>query len=148
MVLFKRPVKGAAMNPLKRLFMALTLIIAVAAVAGPVQAAGNNIDVKTRDGLGSYLVDSKGMTLYYFKNDSPGKSACAGPCVEKWPLFHIDAAVAPAGVNAKDFGVITRDDGKKQTTYKGLPLYYFAGDKAPGDTNGQGVKDVWYVVKP
>lgn len=136
------------MITVKRIFQVLAMSIAVAAVSGLVQAAGDTVDVKSKDGLGSYLVDSKGMTLYYFKNDSPGKSACSGPCVEKWPLFHIEKAAVGAGLNDKDFGTITRDDGKKQTTYKGMPLYYFAGDKNAGDTNGQGVKDVWYVVKP
>ena len=49
---------------------------------------------------------------------------------------------------AADFGTITREDGQKQTTYKGMPLYYFAGDKAAGEVKGQGVKDVWYVAAP
>ena len=43
---------------------------------------------------------------------------------------------------------ITRADGKKQTTYKGLPLYYFSKDVKPGDTTGQGFKDLWSVAKP
>lgn len=43
---------------------------------------------------------------------------------------------------------ITREDGKKQTTFRGYPLYYWAGDKAPGDTKGQGMKNVWYVIDP
>jgi len=51
-------------------------------------------------------------------------------------------------VKAEDFGTITREDGKKQTTFRGYPLYYWAGDKAPGDTKGQGVGNVWYVIDP
>jgi hypothetical protein len=27
-----------------------------------------------------------------------------------------------------------------------MPLYRYAPDAAPGDTNGQGVNDVWFVV--
>jgi predicted lipoprotein with Yx(FWY)xxD motif len=49
---------------------------------------------------------------------------------------------------AGDFGTITREDGKKQTTYKGMPLYYFAGDKKAGDVTGQGMGKVWYVANP
>ncbi len=129
----------------KRFILALAVLTIG---AGAALAAGNTVDIKSKDGLGSYLVDSKGMTLYYFKNDSAGKSACAGPCVEKWPLFSVDAVIAPEALKAGDFGAITRADGRKQSTYKGMPLYYFAGDKNPGDTNGQGVKDIWYVVAP
>jgi len=53
-----------------------------------------------------------------------------------------------ASLKADDFATITREDGQKQTTYKGLPLYYFAGDKAASDANGQGVRDVWFVATP
>jgi predicted lipoprotein with Yx(FWY)xxD motif len=66
----------------------------------------------------------------------------------KWPLYYVEKVAVKDGLDAKNFGTITRADGQKQTTYKGMPLYFFAGDKAPGDTNGQGVKDVWYVVNP
>lgn len=111
-------------------------------------AFGETVLIKSKEGLGKHLTDSKGMTLYYFKNDSPGKSACAGECLGKWPVFYSEKITAPKDVNAKDFGTITREDGKKQTTYKGYPLYYFAGDAKAGDTNGQGVKDVWFVIDP
>jgi predicted lipoprotein with Yx(FWY)xxD motif len=102
----------------------------------------------TKDGVGSYLADAKGMTLYWFKKDSPGKSTCAGPCVEKWPIYYRETVAAGEGTKGADFGTITREDGKKQTTFRGYPLYYWSGDKAPGETSGQGVGNVWYVIDP
>jgi len=112
-------------------------------------ASAAALNVAAKDGLGSYLTDENGMTLYLFKKDAPGKSACAaGGCLEKWPVFHADKIEPAVGIDAAKIGVITRDDGKKQTTYKGLPLYYFFKDKAAGDTLGQGVNNVWYVVAP
>jgi len=85
------------------------------------------------------------MALYTFKKDTTGKSACAGDCLAKWPAF---TGMGGAGLDAKAFGTITRDDGAKQSTYKGMPLYYFAADKAAGEVKGQGMKDVWYVAAP
>ncbi len=124
-------------------------VVVVAFLAGGIALADHHaVKMAKKDGVGSYLTDIKGMTLYYFKKDTPGKSACEGECVAKWPLYFVDAVAAKDGLDAKNFGTITRADGKKQTSYKGMPLYFFAGDKAPGDTTGQGVKDVWYVVNP
>lgn len=116
--------------------------------AGVVLADHHAVKISKKEGVGSFLVDTKGMTLYCFKKDTPGKSACEGDCVAKWPLYFREAVAAQDGLKAEDFGTITRADGQKQTTYKGLPLYYFSGDKNPGETAGQGVKDVWYVVTP
>ncbi|TCP21068.1 putative lipoprotein with Yx(FWY)xxD motif [Scopulibacillus darangshiensis] len=99
------------------------------------------------DKVGSYLADAKGMTLYVFKKDKKGVSNCKGECLKKWPVFYAKDMDMPEGYNKSDFGTITRKDtGKKQTTYKGYPLYYFFKDKAKGDIKGQGVKGVWYVV--
>ncbi|GIP40811.1 hypothetical protein J31TS4_40910 [Paenibacillus sp. J31TS4] len=97
--------------------------------------------------LGTYLVDGSGRTLYYFSKDSADLNACQGKCLENWPVFYSDKLKVPAELDAADFGVITRADGTKQTTYKGWPLYYFAGDKQGGDTNGEAVNNVWYVVE-
>ena len=118
------------------------------ALAGVALADHHAIKLSEKDGMGKFFADAKGMTLYIFKKDSPGKSVCAGPCVEKWPLYFRETVAVPEGVNAGNFGTITREDGKKQTTYKGWPLYYYAGDKAPGDVLGQGLGNVWYVVNP
>jgi predicted lipoprotein with Yx(FWY)xxD motif len=128
--------------------MVMTIVAATILSASLASAAALN--VKMKDGIGSYLADEKGMTLYLFKKDSPGKSACAatGGCLEKWPVFFAEKIEPAAGIDAAAIGVITREDGKKQSTYKGLPLYYFFKDKAEGDTLGQGVNNVWYVVAP
>ncbi len=130
-----------------RLAVAVALAIAVNA-AGGARAADQNVKVASKDKVGSYLTDEKGMSLYTFKKDLPGKSACAGDCVTRWPLFYRETVAAAGDLKASDFGTITRDDGKKQTSYKGMPLYYFAMDKAPGDTTGNDFKEVWYLAKP
>jgi len=116
--------------------------------AGVASADHHAIKLSAKDGVGKFFTDTKGMTLYIFKKDSPGKSACAGPCVAKWPLYFREKVAAPGGVKAEDFGTITREDGKKQTTYKGWPLYYFAGDKNAGEVTGQGMGNVWFVANP
>lgn len=99
--------------------------------------------------LGKILVDNKGMTLYIFDKDSADKSTCSGGCVTKWPLLTAtsekEAIAAGEGVTAK-FGIIKRDDGKYQVTANGMPLYYYAEDKAAGDVKGQAVGDVWWVI--
>ncbi|HZI44358.1 MAG TPA: hypothetical protein VFD53_04000, partial [Ilumatobacter sp.] len=51
------------------------------------------------------------------------------------------------GVDAALVGTVEHPIGT-QATYNGWPLYFFAGDDAPGDTNGQGQGGVWYVVDP
>jgi predicted lipoprotein with Yx(FWY)xxD motif len=90
--------------------------------------------------LGKILVDSRGRTLYLFQRDSRGKSACSGDCAVDWPpLRDSGTPVVGAGANSALVGTTPRSDGKRQVTYNGHPLYLFAGDKAPGQTNGQGL---------
>lgn len=105
-----------------------------------------NVSFKTE--VGNYLVDGKGITLYYFTKDSVGKSVATSAILQVWPIFNATTFVVPTSLNASDFGTITRDDGQKQTTYKGWPLYYYAPDPGPGSTAGQGINGVWFVVDP
>ena len=99
--------------------------------------------------LGSILVDSKGMSLYIFTKDTPNTSNCYGGCATAWPpLLTSGAPVAGTGVTASMLGTTTRKDGTTQVTYNGLPLYYWIKDKTAGDTTGQGVQNVWYVIDP
>jgi predicted lipoprotein with Yx(FWY)xxD motif len=130
---------------IKSILMSSLLVMFVAVSAWGMEHA---VKISEKAGVGKYLVDDEGKTLYWFMKDSMGMSACNGPCVEHWPLFY-DETVAPAEeLSAADFTTITREDGAMQTTFRGYPLYYFAGDAAAGDTNGQGKNEVWYVIDP
>jgi predicted lipoprotein with Yx(FWY)xxD motif len=98
--------------------------------------------------FGSILTDADGKSLYFFSLDTKDTSACVTGCLSVWPVFYQENIVTDAGLNSADFATIDRSDGAKQTTYKGWPLYYFAGDNAAGDTNGDKVNDIWYIAKP
>ena len=94
---------------------------------------------------GMALVDSKGMTLYYFDRDNTGnKSNCDGKCAEAWIPFAAPAAAKPIG----DFTVITRTDGSKMWAYRFRPLYTSHADKSPGDANGYDAANLWHVARP
>ena len=101
---------------------------------------------------GTILVDgASGMTLYVFAKDvkDSGTSACTGTCITKWPALTVPAGSSPtAGTGVTGtLATITRpDDGTLQVTYNGLPLYFFANDKAVGDLNG--VYENWMTVTP
>ncbi len=98
-------------------------------------------------GLGDVVADTAGLTLYVFDPDQQGDSTCYDACAASWPPLLIDGSAAGGeGVDNSLLGSTTRNDGTTQATYDGWPLYYWAGDSAPGDTNGQGVQDVWWVI--
>ena len=106
------------------------------------------IMLSTNAKLGNYLVDGNGEALYWYTKDSVGQSACTASCIKAWPAFTASSLVVPSALNAADFSTITRDDGTKQVTYKGYPLYYWVNDKKRGDVTGQDVGKVWYVIDP
>jgi predicted lipoprotein with Yx(FWY)xxD motif len=94
------------------------------------------------------VVDGKGMTVYVSDKDTKGsgQSACSGDCLVKWPAVVAESdSPAVDGVTG-EVGTITRDDGTKQVTLGGMPLYLSAGDAKAGDMTGQGVGGVWWVV--
>jgi predicted lipoprotein with Yx(FWY)xxD motif len=108
----------------------------------------NTISASTKTGIGTYLVDEKGMTLYWTTLDSAGQSNVSGSSLSIWPVFSVSNIIVSSSLNPSDFGSITRADGKSQTTYKGWPLYYYYEDQASGSTLGQGVDGVWFAVNP
>ncbi|MGH8928440.1 MAG: COG4315 family predicted lipoprotein [Acidimicrobiia bacterium] len=108
------------------------------------EATGPAIVVAASD-LGDILTDSDGRTLYLFTPDAQGDSTCYDACADNWPALTGEVS-AGDGVDGSLLGTTTRTDGAVQVTYNGWPLYHFAADAAPGDVNGQGLNDVWYVV--
>jgi predicted lipoprotein with Yx(FWY)xxD motif len=106
--------------------------------------SGTDVTVASSD-LGEILVDGDGNTLYLFMPDAQGESTCYDQCEAAWPPLTGEVS-AGDGVDEALLGSAPRTDGSTQVTYNGWPLYYFAADGAPGDTNGQGVNDVWFVV--
>jgi predicted lipoprotein with Yx(FWY)xxD motif len=121
----------------------------------PSASAAAEVELKVVDGgadLGMYLVGENDLTLYTFTNDTKdsGKSTCNGDCATAWPplMAESEAAVAKGDGVTGTITIITRDDGGKQVAYNGMPLYYFQGDTAAGQTNGQGLNDKWFVAAP
>ena len=95
--------------------------------------------------LGSILVDPDGFTLYVFTNDTDGESTCYDGCADLWPPVPGDTAIG-SELDASLFGTTARTDGSEQLTVNGQPLYRYTPDAAPGDTTGQDVGGVWFVV--
>jgi predicted lipoprotein with Yx(FWY)xxD motif len=127
---------------------------AAAAKDGAVASA--TLKLATSATLGNYLADGSGRALYLYSKDFPAASGaaattavsnCSGACLTAWPVFHADTIAPGTGLNAADFGEMTRGDGTKQTTFHGWPLYYFAQDMQAGDTKGEGVGNVWFVLR-
>jgi len=98
--------------------------------------------------FGNIITDSNGNTLYFFAKDAGGTSACEGDCIDNWPIFYAEDPSLGEGLDPDDFGSIDRGAGQMQTTYKGWPLYYFVNDEDPGDMNGEGLIEAWFVAKP
>jgi predicted lipoprotein with Yx(FWY)xxD motif len=115
---------------------AAVLLMGSAAIAAPVKHG--------QTAMGAVLTDEKGMTLYTFDKDAPGTSACVDACAQNWPPL-----MAAGGAMAEgDYTVIKRADGSMQWAYKGKPLYTWSKDAKPGDTTGEGFKDIWHAAKP
>lgn len=98
--------------------------------------------------FGTILVDAEGNSLYMFVPDEEeGEPTCYDDCAATWPpLEATGEATAGGGLDASLLGTVQRTDGSTQVTYNDLTLYLFSGDEAPGDTNGQGLNDVWWLV--
>lgn len=96
----------------------------------------------------SVLVNAQGLTLYHLSGEQGGKWICtSAACVKVWHPLAAPTGASPGG-SVGSLGTVKRPDGAVQVTFKGLPLYTFAGDTKPGEAKGQGIKDVgvWTAV--
>jgi len=97
--------------------------------------------------LGEILVGADGLTLYGFTNDVNAIPTCYDACATAWPPVIVDAGWQTGpGLDSGVFSTIARTDGALQLVAGKFPLYFYAGDAAPGDTTGQGSGDVWFAV--
>jgi len=130
--------------------LALVLLGAAAAQAGgPAQAASKAAVVLKTETIGgaTVLANAKGLTVYWFAPDTPGRSACYGSCAAYWPPVTGRPAAGP-GLTGH-LGTITRSGGQLQATYNGHPLYTYVGDSAPGQARGNNLNlngGLWHEV--
>ena len=131
--------------------VAFTSIAATYASAHGTTAHGTTVRV-AKSRLGRILVDSRGITLYDFVADKHGRSSCYGACATYWPpLLTKGKPHAGTGVRASLLGTTKRKDGKLELVYNHHPLYYFVGDRKPGQTTGQGLNQFgapWWALSP
>jgi predicted lipoprotein with Yx(FWY)xxD motif len=119
-------------------------------LATPAASSTTTLLIANDPTLGDYFTDAEGRTVYLFTKDTElFTSTCTGDCLTNWPPVPAAAGrlTLPDG-GLGELAQIDGGDGNKQLSYSGIPLYYFAGDTAPGQINGQGVGGVWWVVKP
>lgn len=130
-------------NVLKLVAMGFVMVGLVACAGGPDVKTSSADFVKVNNGI---LTSSYGKTIYTFDKDQAksGKSECVLTCADNWPPVYVEPGIKLSG----DFSLISRNDGQKQLTYKGKPLYFFVKDKNPGDKTGDNVNNVWHVVTP
>jgi len=128
----------------------LTLLSCDNDTTEPALADASSVNLATTS-LGFTLTGAEGKTLYFFASDADGNSGCNSPgCLTNWVTYYADKATMKlgTGLDAADFGTITRADSRMQTTYKGWPLYYFKNDAKTGDVLGDKVGNVWFAAKP
>ena len=115
-------------------------------------SASASIKTSSTPSIGRYLTDADGRSLYVFLKDQKNVSTCVDACAAAWPPFAASSATSSdSAVKASMVGTITRTDGRSQSTYNGMPVYYYEDDKKPGDITGQGKNEfggLWYVVSP
>jgi predicted lipoprotein with Yx(FWY)xxD motif len=130
--------------------------IVAAAVLAPSATSAHGADRGTvtahSSRYGSILFDGRGFVLYAFTRDPRGRSVCSGACAKAWPPYLVGRAPrAGKGVKRSLLGTTRRADGKIQVTYAGRPLYYYVGDRSPGQILCQNVSEfggLWLVVRP
>jgi predicted lipoprotein with Yx(FWY)xxD motif len=131
----------------------LLLLAAAATLVAPTAAAASPTLTVRDTRYGPILFDGRGLALYAFTRDRRGgPSTCYGACAAAWPVYHARGRLqAGSGVRRGLIGTVRRRDGRPQVTYSGRPLYYYVGDRSPGQVTCQNVSEfggLWLVVRP
>lgn len=109
-----------------------------------------SLGIDERADLGQIIVDGSGRAVYAFTRDSRNDPSCYDICADTWlPLLAKGDPAGGIGIDVASAGTAPRRDGSNQVTYKGHPLYHFAGDKGDVDAGGQGLDlfgGEWHVL--
>ncbi len=123
------------------------VLLATALVGHAQDASSPTLQVSELGGYGAHLADAEGMSLYLYAKDEENVSNCVGGCTRNWPPALVDGELEIGdGVDAELVDQIEREDGTMQLTYAGHPLYRYARDAGPEDTNGQALGDAFFLV--
>ena len=130
--------------------MAALALLAVAPAAMPRDSVAPTLTAKSSS-FGRVLFDARGYVLYAFTRDKNGRSACYAGCAKAWPVYYAKGTLrAGTGIKRSLIGTTKRRDGRGQVTYAGRPLYYYVGDRQPGQVLCQDVFEyggTWLVVR-
>jgi len=150
-----RPTQPTArsVHPHRRLAtLAGLAVLGAVTLSAPVGAgaATPTVNNHTEGSLGHVLVTGSGFTLYHLTADKPNKPSCTGGCAGTWPplLLPKGTTKVTAWSGASGFGAVKVSGGRLQVTYHSEPLYRYVLDTKAGQTKGQGVGGVWFVVHP
>jgi predicted lipoprotein with Yx(FWY)xxD motif len=131
--------------------VAAVALLAFVPAAMSSESAAQTLVVKSSS-YGRILFDSRGYVLYAFTRDTRGRSACYGACAKAWPVYFAKGALnAGNGIKRLLLGTTKRRDGRRQVTYAGRPLYYYVGDRKPGQILCQNVAEfggTWLIIRP
>ena len=133
----------------------ILLVVAALVLLAPSTGAGaRRLTIVKAHGsnYGRVLFDGRGHVLYAFTRDPRRRSVCAGACARAWPPFIVRGTlVATNGARGALLGTTRRADGRLQATYAGRPLYFYVGDRRPGQILCQNASEfggLWLVVRP
>ena len=136
-----------------RTFTLMTFIVIVLGLASATSEGTSSPRVVARSSTyGHILFDGRGFVLYAFTHDRHGRSTCSGACAKAWPPYLVRQKPSiGSGAKTSLVGVVRRSNGRLQATYAGHPLYYYVGDRKPGQILCQGVSEFggfWRVIRP
>jgi predicted lipoprotein with Yx(FWY)xxD motif len=138
---------------LLRLLMLGVVAAAVLAPAAMTERSASRPALTARSSsFGKVLFDGRGFVLYAFTRDRR-TSRCYGDCAKAWPPYFAPkgSLVVSRGVKRSLLGTVKRRNGRRQVTYAGKPLYYYVGDRRPGQILCQDVFEYggrWLIVRP
>ena len=128
----------------------MDMLLAVVAVALLTSGSGTGIAAKDSQ-YGRMLFNANKQAIYVFQRDAKNKSNCYGACAKAWPPVYTSGSPrALTGVKKSLLGTIRRRDGRRQVTYAGKPLYYYAHE-GPGQVLCHNVflnGGYWWVIGP